>query len=220
MDLKTKRALLHLIYPNRCPICGSVIGAQDRFCTDCESRLTLYDDSFCPPEADSFTAVYVYNGSVKPAIKLLKNGICGNADYALGMALAEKLRRTDIISRCDMLVPVPMWKADIRKRRYNQSGLICRIISAELGIPVCVEAVSKVRPTAPQKLLDKQLRSINLTGAFIAVPELAAGKRIMMIDDICTTGSTISETASALRKAGAAEVHSASCCKTLPGKNK
>ena len=84
MRYTLKRKLLHLFFPTRCPICGDIIGAMERFCSDCAAALAPYDDKMSIEGAESFTAAFRYDDQVKPAIFLLKRGIDGNASYALG----------------------------------------------------------------------------------------------------------------------------------------
>lgn len=211
MDYLFKRKLIHLLYPNRCPVCGEVIGANDRFCADCEGRLNEFSGSFTVKGAVRTVAVYEYDSCVKPAVILLKNGTCGNAAYALGNALADKIKACHIT--CDIIVPVPMHRKAIRKRGYNQAELICREVGRVLNIPIC-RCVDKTVSTADQKTLGYDERRKNLKGAF-TVTENVKGRNILLIDDVCTTGSTFAEITSVLLNAGASSVTCAACCKTV-----
>ena len=214
MKNHTKRSILHLLYPNRCPVCGIVIESDGRFCGECEDKLTVYSDSFCISGAESFTAAYVYDEAIKPAIILMKDGTLGNSAFALGNALCDRLRSEGITERTDIIVPVPMYGKDLRERGYDQAVEICRIISENCGIPY-VAAVEKYIDTMPQKELNFKERQVNLKGAFrVSEPDTVKGKRILLVDDICTTGSTLAEIVSVLLSSDAAEVHCACCCKT------
>ena len=213
MRYTLKRKLLHLFFPNRCPVCGDIIGAMERFCGGCKDRIKPYDGDFSIEGADSFTAAFEYDSSVKPAVFLLKDGICGNAAYALGGALADRIAADGKAGAFDVIVPAPMHRRDIRRRGFNQSALIAREIGRILDIPVDEAAVVKTRHTRAQKGLSKIGRSLNLHGAFSASGS-TKGKRVLLIDDICTTGSTLREITAALRKTGAASVSCACCCKT------
>ena len=219
MDIKLKRSLLALFFPNRCPVCGVIIGSMERFCINCTGKLTPYTGTSRPPHTKSFTACFVYDENIRPAIMLLKRGVCGNADYALGMYLAEKLRENGISDRIDLLIPVPMSRSGKAERGFNQSELICKVVGRELGIPTAKGAAAKIRSTLPQKSLGRMSRRVNVRNAFsVRKPEVIAGKRVLIIDDICTTGSTISELAKVLSSSGAPEVHAASCCRTQAGR--
>lgn len=215
MRFETKRSILHLFFPTRCPVCGEFIGAMDRFCTSCSDKLKEFDENFTIDGADSFTAVYEYDDTAKKVVFLLKDGTCGNAAYALGGALAEKLKALKMSEKADIIVPTPMYRKDIFKRSYNQSLLIAREISRQLNIPVEKNAVFKIRRTQAQKDLDSLKRSLNLKGAFSADSSKLKGKRVLIVDDICTTGSTLRELTAVILKSGAVSVHCACCCKTM-----
>ncbi|MDE6835259.1 MAG: ComF family protein, partial [Ruminococcus sp.] len=144
------------------------------------------------------------NKEVLPAVHLLKDGICGNSAYTFGAYLAEVLKNNDISSKIDIIVPVPLSEVSRRKRGYNQSFLIAEVVGVELNKPVRC-SVSKIRETEEQKTLSKAGRRLNLKNAF-QVTENISGKRILLIDDITTTGTTLSEIAILLRKNGAENV--------------
>lgn len=214
MRYTLKRRLLHIFFPTRCPVCGELIGAMDRFCAACTGKLSSYKGSFTIDGAAGFTAAFDYDDSVKPAVFLLKDGTDGNAAYALGSALGERLRAEGTANNADIIVPAPMYRRDVFRRSFNQSLLIAREVGRVLGIPVEERAVKKIRSTRAQKELDKLSRSVNLRGAFSADAQKVSGKNILLIDDICTTGSTLREITAELNAKGAASVHCACCCKT------
>ncbi len=209
------RYILHLIYPTKCPICGEIIGYKDDFCETCRNKINHYSGSFSPTNTSGFTAAFVYDDIISPAVILLKDGTCGNAAYALGKALAEAVTESGFSENADLIIPVPLHKKDKRERGYNQSELIAKEAAKLLKITVCTKAVVKHRKTQAQKTLTKSERKANLNGAFsITNPELISGKSLLIIDDVCTTGSTLAELAELLLKNGAARVYCASCCKT------
>ena len=210
MDSQLKREILHIFFPNRCPVCSDLLYSSDTFCEECKSKFTLYSDSFKPEHSDGYSAPFEYDENISPAIVLLKRGICGNSAYALGNALAEKLKSENISA--DFIVPVPMYRSDEKKRGYNQAYLIAKEVSIVLDIPIC-SAVKKIRRTAEQKTLGKTERLKNLENAFKVV-QTVRNKRIILIDDVCTTGSTFSEISGLLKENGAEYVYCASCCKT------
>lgn len=221
MNFFIKRQLLQFFFPSRCPVCGKVIGAMDRFCDECSDSLDRYSGSFSVKGASSFTAAFLYNDKVRPAIVLLKDGVCGNADYALGGELADKLKADGLADCIDIIVPAPLHRSSQRKRSFNQAELIAKTIGRELGKPVCSDAVIKQRKTPDQKELNRIMRSMNLKNAFVPLNTgPLRGKRVLLIDDVCTTGSTLAELTSLLLRAGASEVHCAACCKTPPHRSK
>lgn len=213
MNYYVKRKILNLFFPNRCPICGGLIYVNDCFCAECTKKLTPYSGNFRIFGASGFFAALEYDKAVKPAVFMLKKGNCGNSAHAFGIYLANILKDNNISDRVDFIVPVPMSKRSLRKRGYNQSELIAEVVSVETGIPVeCV--VRKIRETREQKKLGRIGRRINLRDAFEVTGDIY-GKKILLIDDICTTGSTFSEIAVLLRKNGAENIFCASAMKVI-----
>lgn len=215
MNYMLKKRLIALIFPTRCPVCSKVIFPHKDFCAECSSSLTVYNGNHSIKGAESFTAAFEYNEKISPAIILLKRGIKGNAAYALGTALAAALKNNGISQKTDIIIPVPLYKSDKRERGFNQAELIAREIGRILKIDLSTDIVEKIRKTNPQKTLTKRERKVNLKDAFkVVMPDRIKGKRILLIDDVCTTGSTLTEITGLLLKNGAAEVHCAVCCKT------
>lgn len=211
--LRKYRRILHLLYPTRCPVCGDFIEYDMKFCGECESKLKIFSGDVYIPNAEGFSAAYEYNENISPAIFLMKNGICGNSAYALGASLAERLLSDGVSA--DIIVPVPMYKKDLRKRSFNQSFLIALEISAVMNIPAADNLMVKIRKTPEQKSLSGEQRCVNLIGAFrTSDREKIKGKNIILVDDICTTGSTLAEAVSVLMADGANSVYCACCCKT------
>lgn len=207
------RHLTALLYPVRCPICSKVIGATDCFCDECTDELVRYNGTLRLPKADKFIAAYEYNDKISPAVFIMKDGICGNAPYALGTAIAERIKSAQISA--DFIVPVPMYRENQRKRGFNQAELISKEVGRILDIEVRTDIVSKNRKTLPQKELTKAQRKINLRGAFsVADKKEVQNKRIIIVDDVCTTGSTLSEITNLLADCGAESIYCACACKT------
>lgn len=215
MNNNLLRRILHILYPTRCPVCGCFIEYNDSFCKECECSVIKFDGEYSIKGADGFCAAFVYDENISPAIMLLKAGICGNADFALGTALANKIKLSKFSEDIDIIIPIPMHKRDVFRRGYNQSELIAKQVGKILGIEVCTKAVSKMRITEAQKNLTRSERMINLDGAFEVIhPELILNKRILLLDDVCTTGSTLGEVTKILKNNNAAKVYCSSCCKT------
>ncbi|MCM1506166.1 MAG: ComF family protein [Ruminococcus flavefaciens] len=213
MDYYLKRKILNLFFPNRCPICDELINVNDCFCAECTDKLNSYKGSFKITGASECFSALIYDKAVKPAVFLLKKGNCGNSAHAFGVYLADVLRDNSIPEKVDIIVPVPMSESSRRKRGYNQSELIAETVGAETGLPVrCI--IRKVRETKEQKSLGRAGRKLNLKNAF-EITDDVSGKRILLIDDICTTGSTLSELAVLCRKNGAEDVFCAVAMKAV-----
>ena len=108
----------------------------------------------------------------------------------------------------DILVPVPMHHKQFAKRQYNQSAVLAAHLSQATGIPSVPKILARIRETRPQYTLNKQERAENIKHAFqVKDGAQLPGAKVLVIDDICTTGSTINECARVLKQAGASEVH-------------
>lgn len=106
----------------------------------------------------------------------------------------------------DLIAPVPLHTRRLLRRGFNQSREIARLLSARHALPIDQACLLRVRRTTPQMELRREERVENIRGAFRAVPKRVAGKRVLLVDDIMTTGSTLEECARILRNAGAIRV--------------
>jgi ComF family protein len=149
-------------------------------------------------------AVGPYAGTLQEAIQRFKYH--GQLPLArpLGELLASSVRH-GATARPDLVVPVPLHVSRLRARGYNQSRELARHLGHQLKVPVAVDLLRRTRATAPQQELDAAARGSNVAGAF-AVSGRLPGRRILLVDDVLTTGATARECAGALRKAGAASV--------------
>jgi ComF family protein len=186
-----------------CPRCGrpfhspsSLAHSPDHQCGDC--RLD-------PPAFSRAWSSWVYEPPLTDAIRLLKyHGKVGLAAY-LG-DLMEPI--PSVCSAIDLVMPVPLFPARLREREFNQSLLLADRLNRRLRRPLSYDNLVRVRATPPQTELPRSARLQNLRQAFAAArPHDVAERRILLIDDVYTTGTTLNECAKTLRKAGAAEVY-------------
>ena len=202
--------ILRWIFPPKCVLCGKVLEEQETdFCGNCRIEAPV-----CPvngrkklPFLDSWLGVWYYEGSVRDS--LLRYKFRGRRSYAkvYGRVLAMKLQQA-YPEEFDLLTWVPI--SDLRKftRGYDQVELLAEAVAEELGIP-SRPLLKKVRHNKPQSGItgDAQRRA-NVLGAYRAVdPQLVKDKKILLLDDIITTGATVSECARVLLTAGAKEIH-------------
>ena len=124
-------------------------------------------------------------------------------------ALANWMTRAgaDLWEQADLIVPVPLHRWRLLARRYNQAAVLALAMGKQTGVPVSVDLLRRVRPTVSQGHLDRKARAANVVGAFALGAEgEAKGKRIVLVDDVLTSGATVGECAKVLLKGGAAQV--------------
>ena len=186
-------AAVHWLTPPLCDCCGREVGAGSR-CQECARDR---------PKIDGIRACSRFEGAIRQAIHRLKYG----GQRALAEPLAELLVQVARqLPPADAVVPVPLHPARERRRGYNQSALLAAELGRRLDLPLEL-AARRVRETRDQVELDRRARQANVKGAF-ACADLAtiAGRRLLLIDDVCTTGSTLLACAEPLVRAGAASV--------------
>lgn len=130
----------------------------------------------------------------------------------LGLLMAEEI---SLPGGSDLIIPVPLHVRRLRQRGFNQAVLLGEILAQEWQLPMERTTLQRVRWTEPQTTLPAAAREANVRGAFaVARPIGLAGRRVLLVDDVYTTGSTVSECARVLRHAGAAEVLVATVART------
>lgn len=121
----------------------------------------------------------------------------------------------EVLAQSDIIVPVPLHRWRLLKRRYNQAALLAQAIGAQVGLPVSVAALTRVKATASQGHLNRAQRQKNVAGAFaVSDPAKVKGKRIVLIDDVLTSGATVEACARVLLAAGASMVNVVSLART------
>lgn len=205
--MKLTHFLLDLLYPPKCVLCQRLLGRQE---TDlCDSCRTDTDSYISGKDRISFvassTVLWYYEGKVRES--LLRFKFSGRRSYADAYArlLAVKLLQKG--ESIDLITWVPISRTRLRRRGYDQCALLAAGLSRELGIPA-VRALRKLRNNRVQSRLgDAAQRKANVLGVYRSTnPEAFRGKRVLLIDDIITTGATLSEAARVLTTDGAAAV--------------
>lgn len=207
---EVKNRALDILFPRRCPWCDRVLGFSSAACS-CEARraATALPAAALQPrfgsdenQLDALWACYLYEEPVRSAIHRMKFEGQSHLAAPLGQRLAACCRQVVPAGSFDMLVPVPASPKRLKSRGYNQSALMADEMAKQLGVPCTGAALRKVRHTRPQMELNRAGRLQNLRGAFVA-DGVVAMRRVLLVDDIVTTGSTLNECAAALRAAGA-----------------
>lgn len=156
----------------------------------------------------SVTALGLYRPPLSDAVTRLKYHDQPALGGPLGRALARELHGRRPERRFDAIVPLPLHPARLRVRGYNQAQCLAAGIATALQVPQRVGWLRRIRPTAAQAQLSRRSRLDNLAGAFAAAPAVA-GARVLLVDDVLTTGATLTAAAAALRVAGASRVDAA-----------
>ena len=221
-----KFAQTHL--PQACYLCGARVTAKP-LCPGCEADLPKLHTTcpqcalptpsgeICgaclkhPPAFDRTLAVFSYAFPLDVLVHQCKYA----GEVSLTAVFAEKIaHRASMESDIDSLLPMPLHPARLAHRGFNQAAEIARRLSPLVGIPWLPEACQRVRDTPSQAGLDLKTRQRNLRGAFACQLDLS-GKRVALIDDVMTSGSSLNELARVVRKAGAVEIQAWVLARTL-----
>lgn len=232
MDIR-KTDVWKIFFPNKCPLCGCILGEGELACRDClkkvrpiggprcmkcgapvRSREREYCDA-CEKYRHFFTEgfpVFAYRGPVRGAVHRFKykNRRCYAEFFSEAMlqAGAKKLEKW----KPDLVIPIPVHPKKLKSRGFNQADLLARHIAESLGVPFLADGLLRTAATEPQKNLDRKKRQINLKRAFKIGTNDVKLKRILLIDDIYTTGSTVDAAAEVLLANGAAGVWFLTLC--------
>ena len=194
------RALLDFVYPPHCAICEADIEAAELLCKSCWAEIGSHR-SHPQTEGGSHAfekvvALGPFTGALQQAIYALKF----RNQVRLGRALGERMGQclAEQLAPLDCLLPVPLHPARLRERGFNQSAEIAAGLGAVLGVPVCHRVVRRRRNTRQQALLSAAERRANLRGAFALMAAPPASARIGIVDDVWTTGETMTACAQAV----------------------
>jgi ComF family protein len=202
------RGALDILFPPRCLVCDA---SAEPFCAKCQETILPVADGTPPPEGlDDVRSVGYHQDALRRAVVRLKFHRKVALVEPLGALLAEELARVQAQWNPDLLLPVPMHWRRQWERGFNQAELLAEEVGRWSGIEV-QHALVRRKLTDPQVGLSGHRRRKNLIGAFAPNPRYPVmGKRVVLVDDVRTTGGTVSECAATLRQAGAAQVYALS----------
>jgi ComF family protein len=196
---------IDLLFPPRCVGCGRVDAV---WCEYCQEKL---DETPFPPHVKPLSplagmaSTAVHQGTIREGVQGLKYGNARLLAHPLGERLVKQLRAQNW--PISMIVPVPLHTTRLAERGYNQAQLLSEHVAQETLLPCLPEAVQRQRNTQSQVTLSAVERLTNLQDAFQATPHLVSNQRILLIDDVYTTGATLSACAQAFLQAGAQAVY-------------
>jgi ComF family protein len=213
---------LDLLFPQRCAVCAR---SGHALCSACKASIRLLAPPYCqlcnrqlsslgvcqpcqrwPLQLNGLRAVGTYEGALRTCIHALKyNGQTRLAE-PLGDLLASKYNASGL--QADVIIPVPLHAERLQQRGYNQSKLLAQHCSQQIGIPIREDILLRRRATSAQVGLAARERLQNVAGAFVCSPAFTGllPHRVLLIDDVCTTGATLEACSGALFAAGIQEV--------------
>ena len=224
------RGVVDVLTPSQCLGCGQPVHEPASLCVSCWCKLTYLDDPVCdmlgtpfaydqgsgalspaalanPPPWDRARAAVAFDDASRKLIHDLKYHDRQEAGLLMARMMARAGR--ELLVEADLIVPVPLYRWRLWQRRFNQSAVLAKELSKRSGKPWKGDILLRRRRTRSQVGLDLQERRRNVKGAFALTPDgeaLVAGKTILLVDDVRTTGATSGACAEALRTAGAAKV--------------
>lgn len=188
---------LKLLTPPWCMRCGKRAEEGEEYCRDCRERGHLFERG---------RALYEYDSAAESIYRFKYAGRREYADF-FGEQITYYLGDFIRTAQPEALVPIPLHRRRKARRGYNQAQLIAEAVGRRTGIPVYDGLLVRVRDTVPQKELNSKERQNNLKKAFNMPRNDVKLKRILVFDDIYTTGATIDEAARALKAAGAEQIY-------------
>ncbi|HYG89792.1 MAG TPA: ComF family protein [Azospirillum sp.] len=221
-------AALDALLPPRCLSCGGAVDRQGGLCPKCWSALTFIAAPLCaccglpfeyavegeavcaaciadPPTYAHARSVLVYDDASRPLVLGFKHGDRTHAAKPFGVWLARA--GAELLDGADLLAPVPLHRWRLFLRRYNQAALLAQETGRQAGVEVVPDLLVRRRRTRSQGGLDRTGRRRNVAGAFaLRRRDAVEGKRVVLVDDVLTTGATVDECAKVLLRAGAARV--------------
>lgn len=230
MGVGVLRAAVDAVLPPRCLGCGEVVEDPGTLCGACWTGLTFLsppccaccgfpfpyaapDDALCAacsrarPAFDRARAVFRYDDASRALVLGFKHAEETHAAPAFGRWLVRA--GGGLVADADLIAPVPLHRWRLLSRRYNQSALLAQAVARVSGRRLAVDLMARHRHTPRQGRLSPPARRRNVRGAFAVRPRwqaAIAGARILLIDDVLTTGATVEECARVLRRHGAARV--------------
>ena len=221
---------LDWLFPPNCAGCGR---EGFRWCPDCQGVTKVVSLPVCDvcglprtstgvcrscqsstPAFRSLRSWAVYEGPLQLAMRQLK--------YHRNMALAESLAQslseysTDLGWKVDLVIPVPLGMERSKERGYNQASLLAFPLAVRNGWRYAPRGLIRIRETSSQVKLSSIQRLDNVHGAFLARPQIVKGRNILIIDDVATTGATLSSCAEALLQGGANVVYALTLARAIP----
>ena len=226
------RAAADIVFPPACLNCRQSTGAAGSLCAACWAQVRFIERPFCERLGTPFATDLGSDGLLSPeavanppvfararAVAHFDDGPVRNLvhrlKYSDRMELAKPLGAwmaragNELLVEADLLVPVPLHRRKLAARRFNQAHALAQAVSAQCGVPADPFVLARIKPTASQVGLSRSQRALNMQGAFCVAEDMAArvaGRAIVLIDDVMTSGATVNAASRVLLRAGAKRV--------------
>jgi ComF family protein len=229
----SRRGLRHavgLVYPPSCIACQGATAEAQALCATCWGGIGFIERPYCerlgtpfevdlgaglvspaaiadPPVFARARAVCRFDGTARELVHRLKYGDRTELALTLGRMMAQAGR--ELLTEANLIVPVPLHRTRLWSRRFNQAAALAQVLASRSGVPLGPTALTRVKRTKQQVGLTRPQRADNLQGAFKVLPAMKPqieGRRILLVDDVLTTGATANAAARALLRAGARQV--------------
>ena len=236
--VKVLKSVIEFLFPPACPLCDTPVSTHGELCADCWVAISWIDNPkcakcgypfpadldlggtpLCPTcasgncELDWIRSACVYDDVSRSAMLPFKHG--GRVSYSCFMSRAMIWAMRDIDVDVDIVMPVPLANRRLFKRGYNQATLLAKPIARMLGVGMDLDSVRRVYRSDMGHKNACQRRE-NIHGVFNVVkPDMIRGKRILLVDDVMTTGATFSELRRVLMRAGAVAVYGVTFCRVV-----
>lgn len=234
--MKILKILIDLIYPPTCISCKKPTHDHGTLCTDCWNEIDFISSPNCticstpmphssasplicgtclnsPPNYHRARSLFSYDENSKRIITRLK--YYDKTHIAKHVSQWLYNRQQDFICESELIIPVPLHKKRLNSRKFNQSTLIAKHLSKKTNIPFIADALIRTKNSTPQTNLTFKQRTKNLNNCFIQNPKRnIQNKRVLLVDDVITTGTTVYQCTKTLLKAGAKEVNVLTVAKT------
>ncbi len=220
------RTTLDLVLPPRCLTCDAPVAEQGLLCGDCFRRTSFIVEPYCtrcgvpfasgecrvcdacladPPLFDQARAALRYDRAAQPLVLPLKHADRTDLAPFLGRQMARA--GAELLDRADVLVPVPLHRSRLFRRRYNQAALLAVVLAELSGKPTLLDALVRPHSTPPLEHKTAAERVATVAGAFaLRQGRSVAGQRVLVIDDVMTSGATVNACTAVLLAAGATAV--------------
>jgi ComF family protein len=213
---KVLHDFIDLVFPNCCPGCDQpLVSGEQHLCTSCEVDLPLYPanedilQNFAGrlnlDEARAFLKFY-HGGIAQNLLHHIKYKGDQELGEYLGRMFIQHLRKESAFNNVEVVVPVPLHKSKLRARGYNQSEVLAKGIADVLGITVDTSSVVRIKKSETQTRKDRAARWQNVSGIFTLTNGNLQGKRVLLVDDVITTGATLEACGETILAAGASSL--------------